>query len=640
MARRLRKLGAKDDITLSQATSPHLQRLLARSGPKVTNLLPQRSSVRRWIMDAYVQRKPEVAESLHTSLSDVSLSFDGWSSPNGLSLLGVVAHWIDKDCTLRNALIGMPRLEGQHSGEKIAMAVSALIRDYGIQRKIGAFVLDNATNNDTAVEILAQEFGLDPAQCRLRCWGHTVNLVVKALLFGEGLTAFQKELSDAGDDESFDIWRRQHAIGKLHNIVRYIMRSDQRVQMFNEAQRDIADDITTFCYRLVKDTGIRWNSVYNMIARALLLENPIRSYCRQWRRQDNKAYDLSQDFLSEGDWEELRHYEELLLPFKLATERLEGKGNKLSLEGSHGALWEVLPAFDFLFMMLKIRADDVSKNPDLFVDHYRHCINHGFEKLKEYYGKSDRTRLYRAAIALHPCYRNDYFANAWAKVPRSRLEIKNAQNAVAACYTEFLSTLRKSENCSTGSHSEPITDTSIKETDDIYAQFDNFFNTVRRNATISAERCKKKRKREDSELDRFLELSLEDLNVTDLYKNQPIAWWRDFGQRMFPTLAKLAFKLLAIPGMSAECERAFSQAKRMITDERFNLKQDVIEAEQCLKSWLINKVADGQKAWDTLQQVQMENVRESASASKGSPGRVDTDMVSASGLDECLVFIP
>ena len=160
---------AKDDITLSQATSPHLQRLLARSGPKVTNLLPQRSSARRWLMDAYEQRKPEVAESLHTSLSDVSLSFDGWSSPNGLSLLGVVAHWIDKDCTLRNALIGMPRLEGQHSGEKIAEAVSALIRDYGIQRKIGAFVLDNAANNDTAVEILAQEFGLDPAQCRLRC---------------------------------------------------------------------------------------------------------------------------------------------------------------------------------------------------------------------------------------------------------------------------------------------------------------------------------------------------------------------------------------------------------------------------------------------------------------------------------------
>lgn len=38
-----------------------------------------------------------------------------------------------------------------------------------------------------------------------------------------------------------------------------------------------------------------------------------------------------------------------------------------------------------------------------------------------------------------------------------------------------------------------------------------------------------KRKREDSELDRFLELLLEDPHVTDAYKNQPIAWWRDFG---------------------------------------------------------------------------------------------------------------
>jgi hypothetical protein len=45
-----------------------------------------------------------------------------------------------------------------------------------------------------------------------------------------------------------------------------------------------------------------------------------------------------------------------MLSFKLATERLEGKGNKLSPEGSHGVLWEALPAFDFLFMMLKIRA--------------------------------------------------------------------------------------------------------------------------------------------------------------------------------------------------------------------------------------------------------------------------------------------
>lgn len=86
---------------------------------------------------------------------------------------------------------------------------------------------------------------------------------------------------------------------------------------------------------------------------------------------------------------------------------------------------------------------------------------------------------------------------------------------------------------------------------------------------------------------------------------------------MFPTLAKLAFMLLAIPGMSAECERAFSQAKRMITDERFNLKQDLIEAEQCIKSWLINKVADGQKAWDLLRDVQTDYAQKSRFGKEG-----------------------
>lgn len=64
------------------------------------------------------------------------------------------------------------------------------------------------------------------------------------------------------------------------------------------------------------------------------------------------------------------------------------------------------------------------------------------------------------------------------------------------------------------SYSEPTTDITIKETDNIYAQFDSFLNTIRCNAIISTKRYKKKRKREDSKLDRFLELSLENLETS------------------------------------------------------------------------------------------------------------------------------
>jgi hypothetical protein len=52
--------------------------------------------------------------------------------------------------------------------------------------------------------------------------------------------------------------------------------------------------------------------------------------------------------------------------------------------------------------------------------------------------------------------------------------------------------------------------------------------------------------------------------------------------------------------MSSQCERAFSSALRLVTDDRYNLKQDIIEADQCLKSWFKSRVADGQAAFTTI----------------------------------------
>ena len=38
--------------------------------------------------------------------------------------------------------------------------------------------------------------------------------------------------------------------------------------------------------------------------------------------------------------------------------------------------------------------------------------------------------------------------------------------------------------------------------------------------------------------------------------------------------------------MSAECERAFSQAKLLITNSRNSLSAPIIQACECLKQWL------------------------------------------------------
>lgn|SRR5436190_2211873 len=59
---------------------------------------------------------------------------------------------------------------------------------------------------------------------RLRCFGHTLNLVFKTLLFGPDVAALeaeysQEELQDHDKSES-QRWRVRGAVGKLHNIVK------------------------------------------------------------------------------------------------------------------------------------------------------------------------------------------------------------------------------------------------------------------------------------------------------------------------------------------------------------------------------------------------------------------------------------
>jgi hypothetical protein len=41
----------------------------------------------------------------------------------------------------------------------------------------------------------------------------------------------------------------------------------------------------------------------------------------------------------------------------------------------------------------------------------------------------------------------------------------------------------------------------------------------------------------------------------------------------------------------------------MITNKRYNLKTDIIETDQCIKSWIKNGVADGQAVFNTLAMV-------------------------------------
>jgi hypothetical protein len=67
-----------------------------------------------------------------------------------------------------------------------------------------------------------------------------------------------------------------------------------------------------------------------------------------------------------------------------------------------------------------------------------------------------------------------------------------------------------------------------------------------------------------------------------------IAWWRDH-QTIYLKLTQIAFDLLSISAISAECERVFSQAKLAVDPQRNKLLDATLDALQCVKNWLRNK---------------------------------------------------
>ncbi|KAJ6436813.1 putative AC transposase [Purpureocillium lavendulum] len=70
----------------------------------------------------------------------------------------------------------------------------------------------------------------------------------------------------------------------------------------------------------------------------------------------------------------------------------------------------------------------------------------------------------------------------------------------------------------------------------------------------------------------------------DKYQFNPLSWWRE-NEMQYPNLARMATDLLSIPTMSAETERSFSGAGKMVSPLRTRLDQHSIGMAQSLRSW-------------------------------------------------------
>jgi hypothetical protein len=128
----------------------------------------------------------------------------------------ITAHFCDAKGEFRTLLLSLPHQAGRHIGVNIAPTISAIVQTFRLEQKLGWFVCDNASNNDTCIEALSSDFEFDYFERQIRCIGHVINLVARSLLFGKDPEALEEKLTQSDDIE---LWRKRGPLSKIHNIV-------------------------------------------------------------------------------------------------------------------------------------------------------------------------------------------------------------------------------------------------------------------------------------------------------------------------------------------------------------------------------------------------------------------------------------
>jgi hAT family C-terminal dimerisation region len=629
-------------ITFSQVESEWFRRFLVVLSPTLEGWIPRAgNTVKKWILAEFEKRQERVKNRLHESKSRIHLSFDLWTSPNNFAFVGVVGHFMGPTCKVETILLGLRRLRGKHSGENIAEAVVNVVRKYGLTGdQIGWLVLDNASSNDTCVAEILKALNIDDTveHRRLRCLGHVINLAAKSFLFGANSDVFEKEIDMAQlEDEQVerDIWRKRGPVGKLHNVVKYIRNTPQRREDFEDIARGelqrqkdriavtaLPDEEAEFVSReplaVIQDNETRWNSVYCMIQRAFLLKDPLDLFIKRALEKPAKDSPLPQDDeLSADDWNVLAVTRDILRPFFELTLRLQGHAT----HGTHGSLTEALPALEFLLSKLEeksaeygcqfpgLRSDIVTVQPEesqstkkagrkgkrtgvtgqsqkpeeptipKSADIIPACIDSCWAKLRKYYRFMQDSPVYAAAVVLNPEHKWKFFNRNWEQYPDW---IAQAEEDVM----DLWESMYQGHDSSTGSATTAGLDAGLfrpaRQDHSEPSDFDKWFSRKRYSLACTTRQDEFKSYLETNFLD-----GSEQFQSGSLPRSVDLcAFWANI-EGQYPLLARMAFDLLSIPAMSAECERVFSSTKLLLSDRRARMKEDIIEASECLRAWVL-----------------------------------------------------
>ena len=221
------------------------------------------SRIANLVKEAWERHQDTVRQVLQAALSHIHISLDIWTSPNRWLLLAICAYFTTYDQKKQKALLALKKVPGHSSKAQIGV-LWPVLKDYGIVRKLGAIVGDNAPTNNVLCRLIQKKFkdtlgfNWEADYWRIRCLGHIINLIVQAFLFTNLVNLESLELYDKQEEARvFDIteavrsqFRLLGPLGQAHNIMVHICGSAGRTEQFR-----------TLAGRMIPmDNRTRWNS--------------------------------------------------------------------------------------------------------------------------------------------------------------------------------------------------------------------------------------------------------------------------------------------------------------------------------------------------------------------------------------------
>ncbi|KAM4066687.1 restless-like transposase [Hirsutella rhossiliensis] len=183
----------------------------------------------------------------------------------------------------------------------------------------------------------------------------------------ETVEAFEEQLSGAAafSEAEHTLWRHKGPVGKLHNLVVDVRRSDHLTYLLRSIQRAEFDTSSDSRVRARKpldlsmDNDTRWLFQLYIIRRAIKPSPVSRTADLKASRTGSVRKSakkpricLEDNQLTANDWDVLEHLAKLLGFYEDAVKILEGDGQqrkrKRGWVGSYGNVWEVVQGFEFL----------------------------------------------------------------------------------------------------------------------------------------------------------------------------------------------------------------------------------------------------------------------------------------------------